>query len=232
MVNRNLSPNTINHFTIHLKAFVNFCSEGGYCDLTIPVYQRQETIKDTYTDYELARLLKKPDMNTCNFPTYRNWVIVSLLVNNGMRAGTLRNLLIKDINFDKGTIIYRHTKRGGLYNVPIGEYMKPILREYLEIREGEPSDYVFPSERGGMITDYGLTNAIARYNKSRGVAKTSIHLFRHSFAERFLQAGGSPFELQKILGHSTLEMTKHYCRIYSTDIVNRYSQLSPLGKFM
>ena len=80
-----------------------------------------------------------------------------------------------------------------------------------------------------MLTENALRLAIARYNRQRGVQKTSIHMFRHTFARKYLlDCGGNAFTLQKLLGHTTLEMTKHYCAIFNTDLANGFDNLSPL----
>ena len=104
-----------------------------------------------------------------------------------------------------------------------------VLREYMRVREGKSADYLFPNENGKQLTESGLGQAIKKYNLSRGVEKTSIHLFRHSYAERYLKNGGNAFNLQKILGHTTLAMTKHYCKIYDADLIKDYDSLSPLA---
>lgn len=59
--------------------------------------------------------------------------------------------------------------------------------------------------------------------------KTSIHLFRHTFAKKYLvDCGGNAFTLQRLLGHSTLDMTKHYCTIFDADITKNYDSFSLL----
>ena len=229
--NRGLSPNSIRSYTAMLKSFLSWCNEEGLTDLNIKKYKGQETVKITYTDEELAKLLKRPDRKSCTFCEYRNWVIINLLLNSGCRASTIRNIKIKDVNFDESVINYRHTKNGSAQIVPLCQEMKKILKDYLKIRGGSTDDYLFPKENEEQMTENGLSESIRRYNRARGVEKTSIHLFRHSFAERYLRAGGNPFDLQRILGHSTLDMTKHYCRIYDTELVKNYDSLSPLARF-
>ena len=109
--------------------------------------------------------------------------------------------------------------------------MVRILKEYLRFRRGEETDPLFCDITGGPLTENGLRKAIVRYNKSRGVQKTSIHLFRHTFARKYLiDCGGDAFTLQKILGHSTLDMTKHYCAVFNADIIKNFDNFSPLAQ--
>lgn len=223
-----LSSNSVRSYTATLKSFFSWTNEEGLTELSIKLFKAEETVKDTYSTEELQKLLKKPNMRAVGFPEYRNWVIINLLLNSGCRASTIRNILIKDLDLDNQTIQYRHTKNKSVQVVPLCSDMKRILKEYLKIREGNENDYLFPNENGSMMTEYGLNEAVRRYNRARGVSKTSIHLFRHTFAERYLKQGGNPFDLQRILGHSTLQMTKHYCRIYDKELIKNYDKFSPL----
>lgn len=223
--NKGLSPNSIKSYTATLKSFFSWCREEDLTNLNIKLYKGVETLKDTYTDQELRQLLVKPKGGFCE---YRNWVIINMLLNSGCRASTIRHILIKDVNLSAGTISYRHTKNGSIQIIPLCDEMIKILKAYLKRREGSMNDYLFPADNNKQMTENGLSEAIRRYNRDRGVEKTSIHLFRHSFAERYLRAGGNPFDLQRILGHSTLAMTKHYCRIYDNELVKNYNRFSPL----
>lgn len=220
--------NSLRSYTATMQSFMSWCKAEGYSELTVKLYKGEETIKDTYTTQELEKLLAKPNKKTCTFPEYRNWVIINLLLNSGCRASTIRNILNQDVNLDDGLIKYRHTKNGLQQMVPLCQEMRKILKEYMKVRQGQPNDYLFPNQVDQQITEYGLSEAIRRYNRSRGVTKTSIHLFRHSYAERYLKAGGNAFNLQRILGHTTLTMTRHYCRVYDADIVKDYDNFSPL----
>ncbi len=231
MRDKGLAANSIASYTRTLRSFLSWANEEELTTVSCKQYKAEETVKDTYTDAELARLLKKPNIHKCTFSEYRNWVMINMLLNCGMRAATMRSILIKDVNLQNQTIIYRHTKNKSIQIAPLCSEMVCILREYLKLRQGNVDDVLFPSDENTKFTESGLYQAIAKYNHSRGVSKTSTHLFRHTYAERFLQNGGSPFELQKILGHSTLTMTRKYCRIYDYDIVRKYDQVSPLATF-
>ena len=60
--------------------------------------------------------------------------------------------------------------------------------------------------------------------------QTSIHLFRHTFAKNWIMGGGDIFRLQKILGHSTLDMVKQYVAIFGGDLKRDYDRFSALDQ--
>ena len=128
-------------------------------------------------------------------------------------------------------VVFRHTKSGRIQVSPLCSQMVSILADYMTIRKGNPEDYLFCNQYGEMLSENALRLAVAHYNKSRGIQKTSLHLFRHTFARKYLvDCGGNAFTLQRLLGHSTLTMSKRYCNIYDTDIARDYDTFSPLAK--
>ena len=225
-----LAHNTIATYVRIVKTFLNWCRAEGIADIVVPNIREKETVKETYTDEELEVLLRRPAAD-CQFCEYRNWVIVNFLLNSGCRAATIRNIQNRDVMLADSQVVFRHTKNGKIQVIPLCSRMVNVLRGYMSIRGGEATDYLFCDEYGGMLTENALRLAIARYNQRRGVQKTSIHLFRHTFARKYLvDCGGDAFTLQKLLGHSTLAMTKRYCALFDADIAKNYDRLSPLAQ--
>ncbi|MBE6785402.1 MAG: site-specific integrase [Ruminococcaceae bacterium] len=226
-----LSSNTINCYTRMLKSFFSWCNKEGITDLNINLYKCEETIKETYTDKELEKLLRKPDMRKSDFGEYRNWVIINFLMNSGSRAATIRAIQNRDVDLENGVVFYRHTKNKKVQAIPLCSAMVSIFREYMRIRKGKDTDYLFCNQYGQQLSESALRQSIVRYNHKRGVQKTSIHLFRHTFARKYLiDCGGDAFTLQKLLGHSTLKMTKHYCNIFDADLTKNFDNFSPLAQ--
>ncbi len=178
-----LAHNSISTYVRVFRTFLNWCQREGRADLTIPNMKDKETVKETYTDEELSLLLEKPKSD-CSFAEYRNWVIINFLLNSGCRAATVRNIQNRDVDLGARQIVYRHTKNGKVQVVPLCSKMVSILWEYMTIRKGEPEEYLFCNQYGEMLSENALRLAIAHYNRSRGVEKTSIHLFRHTFARK------------------------------------------------
>ena len=229
MKDQQLHDTTINTNLRMVRAFLYWCMEKGYLEkYPIRLVRADDPIKEPYTTDELQKLLKEPDCKTCSFAEYRNWVIVNFLLGTGCRASTLVNLKIEDINFSDGTVLFRHMKTRNQQVVPLTRALTKILEEYLVYRDGAPSDLLFVSEYGVQLTVSALGNAVWAYNHKRGVEKTSVHLFRHTYAKLYIQAGGDPFRLQKLLGHSDLSMTRKYVALYSDDLKANYDALNPL----
>ncbi len=225
-----LAHNSISSYCRVLRTFLNWCNREGISTPPMPNIKDKEIVKEAYTDEELVALLKRPDKQ-CSFCEFRNWVIINFLMNCGCRASTIRNIQNQDVDLGTRQVIFRHTKNGKPQVIPLCSTMVNILREYMAIRQGKPDEPLFCDQYGGMLTMDGLRHAIAYYNRSRGVEKRSTHLFRHTFARKYLvDCGGDAFMLQKLLGHSTLKMTKHYCAIYDADIAKDYDRYSPLAQ--
>jgi integrase/recombinase XerD len=225
-----LAHNSISSYVRVFKTFMNWSKSEGYTSVEVPVFKQVEVVKEGYSDEELERLLKRPSASG-SFCDYRNWVIINFLLNSGCRASTIRNIQIQDVFLSSCQVVFRHTKNGKVQSIPLCSQMVLILRGYMNARKGKDNDFLFCDEYGGMLSENALRLAIKRYNNSRGVDKTSIHLFRHTFARKYLvDCGGNAFTLQKLLGHSTLKMTKHYCAIYDADIAKNYDRFSPLAQ--
>lgn len=133
-------------------------------------------------------------------------MIVNFLLATGCRAATLVNLRIMDIDLSGGTAFFRHMKAGNQQAVPLSKTIVHILEEYLPYRNGQPNEPLFISEYGNALQVDVLESAIREYNHSCGVERTSFHLFRHTYARLFIMAGGDPFRLQKLLGHTDLSI--------------------------
>ena len=116
--------------------------------------------------------------------------------------------------------------------VPLSPALKEVLCDYLKTWNWTKNDYLFPSYEGGQLNLRSFQSSISRYNLSRGVSKTSAHLFRHTFAKNFILAGGGMLQLQAILGHSTLDMTRKYVNLYGKDVHRDFDRLNPLNNIL
>jgi len=229
----NLKPSTLRSYLTGLRAILYYGMKKGYIkDFSVQLPKIDEVVKQTYTDQEIALLLKKPDMKQAEFCEYRNWTLVNFMLATGNRASTIINIKIEDVDFDSGNIILRVLKGRKQYYIPLSRSLAAILKEYLVYRKGEPEDYLFCTAYGKQLTLNGFECEIGKYNKRRGVEKTSLHMFRHTFAKQWILNGGDIFRLQKILGHSSLDMVRKYVNMFSDDLRRDFDCFNPLDNYL
>ena len=227
----NTNDITINTRLRGLRSFLHYCMELNYVEsFKIQLVKAEKKIKETYTDTELQLLLKKPNLKVCSFVEYRDWTIINYLLATGNRANTIVNIKIKNLDFETATIILETTKNRKQQIIPMSQNLSRILLEYLQFRSGEAEEYLFCSTYGNKMTSDSLKHAVRRYNQRRGVMKTSIHLFRHTFAKKWILAGGDIFRLQKVLGHSSLDIVKEYVNMFSEDLQKDFHHFNALDQ--
>jgi integrase len=140
----------------------------------------------------------------------------------GLRLGELAGLRWCDIDLPRRLLTVARSwtaapKSGRVRRVPVLDVLAPILAERRK-RSGEvkPADLVFPSSTGTLLDRTNPNIARATFRRVLGAAKLPIvrfHGLRHSFASAFVAAGGSLFDLQRILGHTTSTMTSRYSHL-------------------
>lgn len=229
--NKGLAEKTIHTYCTALRVFVKYLTAQGFIhNVTITMPKLTEHIKEGYSQEELQKLLVKPNLQKCSFSEYRNWVMVNYFYGTGQRLSTVINIKNKDLNLAEETVHLTHLKNRRTARLPLSPSLVRILREYTSIRGGGPDDYLFCTKDGRQLSAATTQTAIRTYNLSRGVEKTSIHLFRHSFASNYLDNGGDIFHLKKLMTHSNLKVTELYLGSYIKDVQKNYESLNPLER--
>lgn len=215
-----MTANRVNHYIRSVKVFLYWCMEQDeIAPFKIKMVKAQETIKDVYTQEELCALIQPPKRED-SFVVWRSWAIINFILGTAAREATVCEMQMQDISFDDRTITFRHLKNKHVQLLPMSEALASCLKKYISLwrQDADETAYLFPSFYDESLSTNALKHSQARYNRSRGVEKTSVHLLRHSFVKNWCMSGGNVFKLQKVLGHSTLTMTQHYANLYSNDL--------------
>ena len=230
-----MTANSVNHYIRSVKVFLYWCMEQDeIAPFKIKMVKAQETIKDVYTQEELCALIQPPKRED-SFVIWRSWAIINFILGTAAREATVCEMQMQDISFDDRTITFRHLKNKHVQLLPMSEALASCLKKYISLwrQDAAETAYLFPSFYDEPLSTNALKHSQARYNRSRGVEKTSVHLLRHSFVKNWCMSGGNVFKLQKVLGHSTLTMTQHYANLYSNDLregFDSYAALDGLQK--
>ena len=85
---------------------------------------------------------------------------------------------------------------------------------------------------GHPLSSAGVKQMVDRVKKATGIAnmRVSPHVFRHTFAKMYLQAGGDIFSLSREMGHSSVQITNVYLQDFtSSDARRHHTTFSPIN---
>lgn len=231
MKEKGSKPATINHYLRDCRTFIYWCINKEYITkpFKISLIKFQEESLKFFTDEEVDLLLKKPKGDE-GFSDWRLWAVVNWILATGNRASTVCEIKIGDIDYVSKEITLRQTKNKRLQIIPLSPSLETVIKGYCKIWRTYSGydDYLFPAINDEKLSVSGLRSSFVRYTKRRGVANHSLHGLRHTFARYWVKNNGNMFVLQKILGHSTLEMTRKYVKLFADDLKEDYEIYSPL----
>jgi integrase/recombinase XerC len=143
----------------------------------------------------------------------RDYAVLQVFLQTGIRVSELANLRLEDIDFMKPAI----TVRGkGSVEREIALEKKGVhaLKSYLAVRPDSVSKRVFLNYQGDPISERGVRKLVVKYRKEAGITKkASCHTFRHTFATCKAEKGVPAYQLQQWLGHANLNTTQIYIHL-------------------
>ena len=188
-------------------------------------------IMPAFTDDQALRLLHGIDRKTN--VGLRNYAMILLLLDTGIRVSELVGLEMQDLHIHEG--FFKVWGKGGKERiVPLGLTTQKVVWKYIRKHRPEPQlptlDKVFLSRSGLPISTQWVYKIMARASRKAGIrgVRAGPHTCRHTFARNFLANGGGLLTLQGILGHSSLEVVKLYVHLRTDDLVLQQRRYSPV----
>jgi integrase/recombinase XerD len=217
-----------------VRSFSTWAYEEGYLDenvmrrLKLPKIPK--TLPEPLTEQEIQKVLYA-SLNGTREPL-RNFSIMVLFLDTGIRLDELVNLRLSRVDFAIGemTVLGKGNKER---IVPIGLKAKKALVDYItkerpDSANPQDEDVIFLNADGYPVTHDAVEKLFQRVKKKAEVSKLHPHACRHTFSVRYLVNGGDAFSLQKILGHTSLEMTRKYVNLASGDVKEKHRKFSPM----
>ena len=217
------APQTVKHVLMLLKRLLHFAVRKelvealpGRLHITMPTVDN--TVTENLSPDEVRRLLRALDEEADQHLAS----LVRLALFTGMRRGALLHLRWADLDFDRGFITLRGeiAKKGKTETIPMNEQARIILASL----ERTESSFVFPG-RSGNSPRANISALLRRVRDKAGLPTTfrPLHGLRHSFASWLASSGQvSMYELQKLLTHSSPQMTQRYAHLHD-DALRRAS---------
>jgi integrase/recombinase XerD len=208
-----------------LRDFLAFLYSKGYTKSSLhrlfPVIitNKLERIPSYYSIEEIQKILEQVDRYTDI--GRRDYIVLLLAVQLGMRAGDISNLKFSNIKWHLDTIEYIQEKTKNTLRLPLIENLKYALIDYLKNSRPDSDDpNIFIRHRAPFIA-FAKGNVfwsiINKYMDAAGIAynlrKHGLHSMRHSMASNLLK-NNTPYPvITGVLGHENSNTTKLYLRI-------------------
>lgn len=186
-----------------------------------PKIHEPSKVPTTYTDDEIRKMLSAINRGTAKGK--RDYLVVLLAAEYGLRASDITSLSLENIDWDKNTITLDQYKTGEPLSLPLLSSVGNAIIDYLQ--NGRPpggeNTIIVQHEnarRGQRLKSPTIHSIVSEALKNANIPnwkekKHGPHALRHSLASNMLKRGASFPVISTVLGHRSTETTKHYISV-------------------
>lgn len=210
-----------------INPFLTWLYENEYTreHFKIKRIKLQKRIMKTFTDSQIKAIIGyKPK----DFYEKRLQTILMLLMDCGIRINEALTLTRSQIDFDNLliTVIGKGDKERV---IPFSFELRKALFKFLRSHK---FDLAFPNRNGNKLLYDNVRRDFNNLIDKLGIEgfDGSFHAFRRCFARNFVRNGGNLFYLQKLLGHTTLKMSREYVELETEDLQKEQHRTSLLNR--
>jgi len=193
-------------------------------EVALPSIERPKKLPVVLSREEVQLLLKTPKL-------LKHRVMLGLLYGCGLRCGEVRNLQIKDLDFDRKMLHIRQGKGRKDRYVPLADMLIRGLEKYLDAEK--PIIWCFNgNDREGKpvaLSPRGVQWVVLQARQRSGIKKEiTTHILRHTYATHLLEMGLDIMTLKDLLGHVDIQTTLVYLHVSRIDKQQAFSPLDKL----
>ena len=218
-----------------INAYLHWNSAGsekkcgpGCQHLRVPKVKEPELVLPTFTASQIKSLLK---WNPKRKAQRRLHLLTLFLLDTGCRISEALTLRVRDIDMNN-MLVTLDGKGQKQRIVPFSFELRKNLHRYMTECSRKPDSLLFASRNETQLGRRVMLRDVKLLCKRLGFESPArtLHAFRHTFAVNYLRRGGSVFHLQKVLGHSSLEMTRRYANLVTADLQAVHERVSLLSR--
>ena len=183
--------------------------------LAVPTKRHDRAIVSYLTSEEVDALFAAPDRS--RWIGRRDHALITLAIQTGLRVTELTNLRCHDLHLGTGPHVKTSGKGRRHRATPLTKHTVAVLREWLEERDGQPEEPLFPTSRGRALSRDAIALRLTKHASTASrtcptlTNKTvSPHTLRHTTAMNLLHAGVDSTVIALWLGHESVEATQVY----------------------
>ncbi|HYG56654.1 MAG TPA: tyrosine-type recombinase/integrase [Symbiobacteriaceae bacterium] len=179
-----------------------------------------------------------PDRRTAGkLQAFRDKVLLELLLATGLRGVEVAALKVGDVDLERARLAVRG-KGGGIYvkrrrtafiDHPV---LLADLKAYIQQQGGSTEFPLFPSQYRTHLTSLGVRKILKRLARKAGLTRrVYAHLFRHTYCCHLINHGADAYSVQKLMGHTQIEVTlQYYLHLTPAEVRADWQAHSPLAE--
>jgi len=168
-----------------------------------------------------ALLLKCYELPAQNWVQKRDFAFFYLIYQTGLRISEAIHLEKKQLN----EYLVVHGKGDKKRIVPLFEETLKMIQHYLELCPFKSAEYVFYGVRGGRLDPSVMQKKLKLIRQQFNFPDyITPHSLRHSCATHLLENGGDLRNIQKLLGHSSMNTTQIYLSVSKKKVIEGYKK--------
>ncbi len=201
-----------------LRTFLNFCVREDWLDervtsrLEMP--KKEKKVIQVLSTHQIQLLFRGLEFSET---PDRDRAMLCVLLDTGLRVSELCKLTVGDVHFHAHDAwLTVHGKGRKEREVPLGKKSRLALHRYMfSFREAPSTEQHALLGRRGQLTQAGVDKTLYALRDRAGAhqfsgVRVSAHTLRHTFAVRYLAAGGDVYKLSRLMGHGSVAITEHY----------------------
>lgn len=191
--------------------------------LRVPKIKEPSRVLPTFNPEDITKLA---GWRPRGFFECRLYTLVLTLADTGCRIDEVLTLRWQDVDFDN-MLLTVQGKGAKQRRVPFSFELRKLLFKFKHQHQ-----LVFPTYQGTKMGRREVLKNAKRLCRKLDITvpERTLHAFRHTFAVNYLRRGGSVFHLQRVLGHSSLDMTRRYVNLTTDDLSSVHERISLLSK--
>ena len=218
-----LKPISVNCRIRSVNAYLRWADSP----LRVPKLKEEFYVPCVYSRAQIQSILRWKPRGFCQ---RRLHALVLTLLDNGVRLDEALSLCVRDCNMDD--LLLTVTGKGRKQRViPFSMELRRTLAKFILAFCPLAHQLIFATKQGRKLSQRNFLRDIKALCKRLGfdAPKRSCHATRHTFAMEYFRRGGSLFHLQKVLGHTGLEMVGRYANLMTEDLSAVHERVSLLS---
>jgi site-specific recombinase XerD len=223
LIDKRLSPQTINSNLYRIRAFYNFLHFDKELPIEVP-FKKTSRLKPPKP---LPQFLRDEDVEKffSVVKKSRDMAMFKVMLRCGLRVEEVSKLTIKAIDLKQKRLLVIRGKGKKDRMTYISEDAQNALSRYLKQRSSSRVEKVFLVEKGTYkgkpISVRGIQKRMEYYARKAGV-KASCHRMRHTMATQMLNADADIVTIQELLGHTKISTTERYSKVSNVKVRRDY----------